>query len=138
AISIYLIESKDQEKEIVLFVLINEEERDSNTQSVFIKNEYYSIYGNVIPGTYNNKLRLKSECRRDLGSNRCSLKTLLVDVEQNISKEVNDENVIFKILVNNYAAQHWYLEIINNDLYVYATNIFLVDINFITKKRGLV
>ncbi|CAG8716761.1 14825_t:CDS:2, partial [Cetraspora pellucida] len=176
AIGVYPVESEDREIEIVLFVPINEEERDPNTQSIFVKNEYYSVCGKVVPGTYNNELRLKMTVtslthltiRRDLGSNRCPLKTSLIGIVQDIPKEVDDENAIFKVLVNDYAAQHYnfimriafpynnnrfkYLmnsihpnesvpfivgqvEIIDNDLYVYAADIFLVDVNYVAKKK---
>ncbi|CAG8487157.1 13859_t:CDS:2 [Dentiscutata erythropus] len=94
---------------------MNKEERDPNTQSVFVKNEYYSICGKVVPGTHNNELRLKMTVtssthlviRRDLGSNRCPLKTSLVSVAQDIPKEVDEKYAIFKILVNDYATQHY-------------------------------
>ncbi|CAG8715835.1 9774_t:CDS:2 [Dentiscutata erythropus] len=99
AIGIYPIESEDREMEI-----------------------YYSVSGKVVPGTHNNELRLKMTAtssthltiRRDLGSNRCPLKTSLVGVVQDIPKEVDDE----------YA-----------ELYVYAADIFLIDINFTAKRK---
>ncbi|CAG8582972.1 6730_t:CDS:1, partial [Racocetra persica] len=37
----YPIKSKDHKLEIVLFIPINDEEKDPNTQSVFEKNEFY-------------------------------------------------------------------------------------------------
>ncbi|CAG8698217.1 7398_t:CDS:2, partial [Cetraspora pellucida] len=110
AIGVYPIESEDREMEIVLFVLINEEERDPNTQSVFVKNEYYSM-----TATSSTHLTI----RRDLGSNRCSLKTSLVGVVQDIPKEVDDEHV----------------EIIDKEVYAYAADIFLIDINFTAKRK---
>ncbi|CAG8841676.1 30595_t:CDS:2, partial [Racocetra persica] len=142
AIGAYPVESEDCEMEIVLFVPLDENERDPNAQSVFVKNKYYSICGKVVPGTYNNKLRLKMTVtssthltiRRNPGSNRCPLKTSLIGIAQNMPKEVNDENAIFKVLVNDYAGQHCsflikiafpyrHMEVIEEDLYVYAADV---------------
>ncbi|CAG8751816.1 23160_t:CDS:2, partial [Racocetra persica] len=111
-LGVYPVESEDCEIEIVLFVPVNEDERDPNIQSVFVKGEYYSICGKVVPGTYNCRLRLKMTAvssthltiRRDLGSNRCPLKALLVGVVQDIPEEVNDKSAMLKLLVNDYAA----------------------------------
>ncbi|CAG8676463.1 5496_t:CDS:2 [Cetraspora pellucida] len=171
AIGAYPVESEDCEMEIVLFVLLDENERDPNAQSVFVKNEYYSICGKVVSGTYNNKLRLKITVtssthltiRRDPGSNRCLLKTSLI--------EINDENAIFEVLVNDYTGQHCsflikiafpyhnnrfkylmnsicsdesvvfvvgHMKVIEEDLYVYAVDVSQVDINSAVKKKFLV
>ncbi|CAG8663138.1 15071_t:CDS:2 [Cetraspora pellucida] len=135
---VYPVESKDCEVEIVLFVPINKEERDSNVQSVFVKSEYYNVCGKAIPRTYNDRLRLK-----------------------NIPEEVNDESAMLKLLVNDYAGQNYsfiikvvfshynsrfkhlmnsvrsnesvlfviiYIEVILNDLYIYAADISYVEV----------
>ncbi|CAG8680958.1 9837_t:CDS:2, partial [Cetraspora pellucida] len=151
---VYPIKSEDNEIEIILFVPIDEDERDPNIQSVFARNEYYSICEKIVPGTYNSRLRLKITVtssthltiRRDLGSNKCLLKTSLIGVTQDMPKEVDYENAIFKVLVNDYAGQHYsfivkiafpyqYMEIIEEDLYIYAADISHIDINSIVKKK---
>ncbi|CAG8827126.1 25511_t:CDS:2, partial [Racocetra persica] len=86
AIGVYPAESEDYEIELVLFVPLNEDERDPNIQSVFVKDEYYNM--TVMSSTH---LTIK----RELGSNRCPLKASLVGVAQEIPKEVNYENAIF-------------------------------------------
>lgn len=58
-IGVYPIGSKDCEIEIVLFVPINEYERDLYIQSILKRDEYYSIGGKVVPVEYNGNLRLK-------------------------------------------------------------------------------
>ncbi|CAG8592970.1 24137_t:CDS:2 [Cetraspora pellucida] len=112
-IGTYPVESENCDMEMVLFVPINEFERDCNMQSVFEKNEYYSVGGKVVPGSYNGKLRLKMTVassthltiKRDPGSNRCPLKVSLVGVAQDTAKEVNDENAIVRVLVKDYVGQ---------------------------------
>ncbi|CAG8597469.1 1039_t:CDS:2, partial [Diversispora eburnea] len=59
AIGTYPVEIEDRDMEIVLFVPFNRFERDFNTQSIFKKDEYYSIGEKIIPGNYNDNLRLK-------------------------------------------------------------------------------
>ncbi|CAG8771233.1 5175_t:CDS:2 [Cetraspora pellucida] len=113
AIGVYPVGSEDREMEMVLFVPIDDEERDPNTQSVFEKNEFYSVGGKVVSESYNGNLRLKMTVtslthltiKRDLGSNRCPLKVSLVGVVQDTVKEVNDENAIFGVLVKDYVSQ---------------------------------
>ncbi|CAG8584648.1 1134_t:CDS:1, partial [Dentiscutata heterogama] len=58
ALAVYPVESEDREMEVTLFVPVNEYERDPNVQSVFVKSEYYSVCGKVVPGMYNGKPRL--------------------------------------------------------------------------------
>ncbi|CAG8693154.1 2376_t:CDS:2, partial [Scutellospora calospora] len=102
----YPVESDNCEMENVLFILINEDKKDPNVQSVFIKGKYYSICRKVVPRTYNCKLRLKMTAilsthliiKRDLSSNRYPLKASLVDIVQDISEEVNNESAILKLL----------------------------------------
>ncbi|CAG8539751.1 4622_t:CDS:2 [Cetraspora pellucida] len=141
AISVYPVKSEDCEMEVILFVPANEGERDPNVQSGFVKNEYYSVCGKVVSGTYNGKLRLKMTVtssthltiKRDIGSNRCSLRASLVGIAQDIPKEVDNENAIFKLLVNDYTG---HMEIIQEDLYVYAANISYIEVDSAVKKKG--
>ncbi|CAG8676140.1 23496_t:CDS:2, partial [Gigaspora rosea] len=115
ALSTYPVESEDHEMEVSLFVPVNEVERDPNAQSVFVKGEYYSICGKVVPSTYNGKFRLKMTAissthltiRRDPGSNRCPLKASLVGIVQDIPKEVDSESAMFMLTVNDYAAKNY-------------------------------
>ncbi|CAG8562645.1 17777_t:CDS:2 [Dentiscutata erythropus] len=113
AIGLYPVGSEEREIEMVLFILMVDYDRDPNSQSVFVKNEYYSVGKKAIPGSYNNNLRLKITVvsfthlviRRDLGSNRCLLKVSLVGVIQDAAQEINDENAMVKVLVKDYVGQ---------------------------------
>ncbi|CAG8695573.1 7239_t:CDS:1, partial [Dentiscutata heterogama] len=49
-LGVYPVKSEAREMEVTLFVLVNKDERDPNIQSVFVKSEYYSICGKVVPG----------------------------------------------------------------------------------------
>src|SRR5262245_25275016 len=59
AVGVYPVVDEDCEMELVLFVPMDRHERDPNIQSIFRKDEYYSVGGKIIPGNYNGKLRLK-------------------------------------------------------------------------------
>ncbi|CAG8528601.1 6309_t:CDS:2, partial [Dentiscutata erythropus] len=108
ATGVYPFESEDHELDLVLFVPIKDDEKDSNTQAIFVKDEYYCIAGKVVPKIFNNNFKLKITVltsthitiRRDLGSNRCPLKVLLVGVAQDIMREFNKEDAIVNVLVD--------------------------------------
>ncbi|CAG8641182.1 24876_t:CDS:2, partial [Dentiscutata erythropus] len=149
AVGVYPIESEDCELDITLFIPMNDEERDPNSQSIFETNEYYCVGGKIVLGSYNGNLRLKMtvassthlSIKKDFGSNRCPLKVSLVGVAQDAPKEINRENAILNVLVNDYARQIYMLfvvgqmEIIEKDLYVYAVDISYVDTGSATKKK---
>lgn len=59
AVGVYPVESEDCELDMALFIPLESEERDPNTQSIFENNEYYSISGKIVLGNYNGNLRLK-------------------------------------------------------------------------------
>ncbi|CAG8585890.1 3995_t:CDS:2 [Gigaspora rosea] len=157
AVGVYPVESEDCELDMALFIPLDSEERDPNTQSIFETNEYYCVSGKIVLGNYNGNLRLK-----------VSIKSFLVGVVQGAPKEINSDNAIFSILVNDYAGQIYnftikfvfphhssrfkhlmtstrlvesvifvvgQMEIIEKDLYVYASNISYVDISTVNKKK---
>ncbi|KAF0537663.1 hypothetical protein F8M41_008328 [Gigaspora margarita] len=171
AIGAYPIKSKDCELELVLFVPINKEEKDPNTQSIFEKNEFYCISRKIIFANFNSNLKLKMTIissihltiTRDLGSNRCSLKALLVGIMQDKLTKIDNENAIINVQVDDYAGQNYNFiikivfshhnarfkhlinptqtiesmlfivgqnEVIEKDLYIYATDISYININF--------
>ncbi|CAG8758624.1 9907_t:CDS:2, partial [Racocetra persica] len=133
AIGAYPVESEDCEMVMVLFVPINDDGRDPNTQSIFEKNEYYSVGEKVITVVSSTHLTIK----RDPGSNRCPLKVSLVGVAPDTPKEVNDENAIIDILVSDYTMKsHSQMEIIEEELYVYAIDISYIDVYSVDKKKG--
>ncbi|CAG8695547.1 8153_t:CDS:2 [Dentiscutata erythropus] len=127
---VYPIESEDCELEIVLFVSIYNEERDPNTQSIFEKDEYYSIGRKVVPEYSDSNLELKinylKNILRDLGSNQCPLKTSLTGIAQNIMKEIDEDR--FKHLKSFIQPNESVLfivgqiKVIENNLYANAVD----------------
>ncbi|CAG8826734.1 26789_t:CDS:1, partial [Racocetra persica] len=59
AIGIYPVEQEDNDIELVMFIPIDSDERDPDSQAVFKKNEYYIIGKKVIPEYYHGAKRLK-------------------------------------------------------------------------------
>ncbi|CAG8682056.1 19848_t:CDS:2 [Dentiscutata erythropus] len=108
ATGVYPLESEDRELDLVLFVLIKDDEKDPNTQAIFVKNEHYCISGKVVFEIFNNNFKLKMTVStsthitimRDLGSNRCLLKVSLVSVAQDVMREFNKEDTIVNVLPN--------------------------------------
>ncbi|CAG8466484.1 923_t:CDS:2, partial [Cetraspora pellucida] len=113
AIGIYPVGHKDCEVEMTLFVAIDFTKRDSDTQAVFEKNEFYSVRSKIVPGKYNNSMRLKMTVSSSTllkildkvpKSNKCPLKISLVGITQKVPKEVSDDdNAVFDVLVTDYA-----------------------------------
>ncbi|CAG8791396.1 10666_t:CDS:2 [Dentiscutata erythropus] len=111
----YPIESEDHELEMVLFIPINDEDRDPNTQSIFEKNEFYCVGGKIVFANFNGSLKLKMTVacsthltiKRDLSSNRCPLKASLIGIMQDVPTEIDDENAIINVLVEDYAGQNY-------------------------------
>ncbi|CAG8811986.1 23069_t:CDS:2, partial [Gigaspora rosea] len=155
AVGAYPVESEDCELDMALFIPLD---------------------GKIVLENYNGNLRLKMtvassthlSIKRDISSNRCPLKVLLVGVVQGAPKEINSDNAMFSILVNDYAGKIYnftikvvfphrnsrfkhlmnstrliesvlfvvgQMEIIEKDLYVYASDISYVDISTVTKKK---
>ncbi|CAG8736492.1 9936_t:CDS:2, partial [Cetraspora pellucida] len=153
AVGVYPIESEDCELDMTLFIPMNDEERDPNSQSIFETNEYYCVGGKIVLGSYNGNLRLKMtvaslthlSIKKDFSSNRCPLKVSLVGVAQDAPKEINlvfpHHNSRFKHLMNSTRLHESVLfvvgqmEIIEKDLYVYAVDISYVDTGSATKKK---
>ncbi|CAG8598216.1 15524_t:CDS:2 [Dentiscutata erythropus] len=86
---------------MTLFIPTTNEERDPNTQSIFEMNEYYCVSEKIMVGFYNRNLRLK----RDLASNRYSLKFSLVGIAHSALKKINRKSAVINVLVNDYAGQ---------------------------------
>ncbi|RIB26777.1 hypothetical protein C2G38_2162408 [Gigaspora rosea] len=59
AISSYPVERDDCEIEMVLFLPLESQERDSETQAIFERDCFYSVGGKVVPGCYEGNIRPK-------------------------------------------------------------------------------
>ncbi|CAG8777946.1 6426_t:CDS:2, partial [Racocetra persica] len=153
AIGTYPIEREDYDIELVLFVPVNLNDRDFETQAVFEKDNFFSVGGKIVPGYYNGNKRAKMTVststhvtilNKVVESNKCPLKISLVGVPQEMPSDVKDD-VIVKVLITDYIDTIHpqeslvfvvgQLEIIDNEFYVYAKNINYVDTKFIVKKK---
>ncbi|CAG8642729.1 8129_t:CDS:2, partial [Diversispora eburnea] len=89
---------------------------------------------------YNSNQRLKMTVaslthlmiKKDPSSNKCPLKVSLVGITQEPVKEVNDENAMIRMLVKDYVG---HLEVIQDDLYVYAIETSYIDTYFTDRRR---
>ncbi|CAG8847936.1 16802_t:CDS:1, partial [Racocetra persica] len=59
AIKTYPTGHENNEIEMTLFLPINPNDRDSESQSIFKKDEYYSVREKIIPGSYVRQIRPK-------------------------------------------------------------------------------
>ncbi|CAG8745616.1 9571_t:CDS:2 [Cetraspora pellucida] len=114
--------------------------RDINSQSVFVKNEYYSVGGKVIPGNYNDNLRLEDVAQK-VNEENAMVRVLVKDyVDQSNSFIIRIvfpyNNNQFKYLMNSVHPDEslmfviGLMEIIQDDLYVYAIETSYVDFAF--------
>ncbi|CAG8468264.1 6417_t:CDS:2 [Cetraspora pellucida] len=113
ALGAYPVEREDYYIKMTLFVPINPEDRDYETQAVFEKDHFFSVSGKIVPGYYGRNKRAKmtvSTCthlvilNKVIESNKCSLKVSLVRVPQKMPNEIKDY-AIFKTLVTDYSGQ---------------------------------
>ncbi|CAG8635634.1 23720_t:CDS:2 [Gigaspora margarita] len=56
ALGTYPLERDDNEIEVALFLLVNPQDRNLESQTIFRKDEYYSAREIIIPGSYAGKL----------------------------------------------------------------------------------
>ncbi|CAG8544711.1 27422_t:CDS:2, partial [Dentiscutata erythropus] len=98
AIGGYPIECESSEVKLVLFVPINLDECNPETQAIFEKDYFYSMIVSI-------STRLSILNKVD-NSNKCPLKTSLVGVSQELPQVVeNDDTSIFKLLISDYIGQ---------------------------------
>ncbi|RIB27142.1 hypothetical protein C2G38_2161317 [Gigaspora rosea] len=99
---------------MIMFILIEPDDRDPDNQAVFEKNGYYIVSGKIVPEYYRGTKRPKMTVaistnitiNRNPGTNNCPLNTSLIGIVQNVPEEVkNTENAIIKTLVNDYTTQ---------------------------------
>ncbi|CAG8813884.1 8881_t:CDS:2, partial [Racocetra persica] len=131
-IGIYPVECEDCELEMVLFVPINDHERDPNSQSVFVTNEYYSM--TVATSTH-------LTIRRDSGSNSI-VKDNIGQYDSFTVKIVFPyRNNRFKHLMNSIQLDESVLfvvgqkEVIQGDLYSYAVETSFINVYSADKKK---
>ncbi|CAG8502983.1 4489_t:CDS:2 [Scutellospora calospora] len=134
AIGLYPINREQNKIELVLFVPVNFDERDSETQAVFEKDSFYSVGGKIVPNFYRSNdssiLTGISIFNKVAKLNKCPLKVSLVGSSQESPRLLANDDAIFDMLINDYASQEYNfiikLKIIDNTFYVYVK-----DINFI-------
>jgi len=115
AIGTYPTGRETNELEIILFIPVNPNEQDPESQAIFRRDEYYWVNGKIIPGNYSGSLRPKmiasasthlSINNQVLDSNKCSLNVSLVGVPQGVSTEIkNTEDSIIETLLTDYSGR---------------------------------
>ncbi|CAG8530066.1 6410_t:CDS:2 [Dentiscutata erythropus] len=118
------------------------------TQDVFEKDNFYSVGSKIVPSYYESNKRAKimvsiltsvSILNKVTKLNKCLLKVSLVGSSQESPQLLANDNAIFNVLINNYASQEYNflvkLEIINNNLYVYAKDINFIDTQLSSKQK---
>ncbi|CAG8693889.1 12094_t:CDS:2 [Gigaspora margarita] len=78
---------EDNEMEVTLFLPVNPENQNPESQAMFRKDEYYSIGGKIIPGSYAEKLNQNAK----LPSSN-STRSKLMNVYQNATNKVSENN----------------------------------------------
>ncbi|CAG8616075.1 8625_t:CDS:2 [Diversispora eburnea] len=116
AIGVYHFERENNEIEMVLFVPLASQKRDSKTQAIFEQNNFYSVGGKIVPGYYEGIKRSKMTVAistrvvllKATGSNKCPLKVSLLGVPQESPRIVgDDENAVVNMLIDDYAGQDY-------------------------------
>ncbi|CAG8505609.1 4841_t:CDS:2, partial [Cetraspora pellucida] len=116
AIRTYPTGCENNEIEMTLFLPVNPNDRNPESQAIFKKDKYYSVGGKIIPGSYAGQIRPKMTISTSThltisnkeipSSNKCPLKTALIGIPQEIPAEIeNTENSIIEILVSDYIGQ---------------------------------
>ncbi|CAG8688160.1 10217_t:CDS:1, partial [Cetraspora pellucida] len=59
AIGTYPVKQEDNDIKMVMFILIDPNDRDPDSQAIFEKNEYYAISRKIIPEHYCGAKRMK-------------------------------------------------------------------------------
>ncbi|CAG8751912.1 17826_t:CDS:2 [Cetraspora pellucida] len=88
---------------MTLFVLIDLNTKDLETQAVFEKDNFYCVGGKIVPTYYGKIKKQRSSIH---GSNKCSLKVSLIKVSKEMLKKVkNNENAIIQMSITDYIGE---------------------------------
>ncbi|KAF0516136.1 hypothetical protein F8M41_017153 [Gigaspora margarita] len=94
----YSVEREDYNIEIILFVPVSLDDRDPESQAVFVKDNFFSVGSKIIPRFYKENKRAKVE-----ELNKCSLKVSLLGVPQEVPNVIKVDAVV-QILVSDYVS----------------------------------
>ncbi|RIB20726.1 hypothetical protein C2G38_2035006 [Gigaspora rosea] len=98
---------------MTLFVPVNLDDRDPETQAVFVKDNFFSVGGKIIPGFYegNKRAKMTVSCSTYLTilnkveeSNKCPLKVSLFGIPQEVQNVVKEDAVV-QLSVSDYVSQ---------------------------------
>ncbi|RIB12480.1 hypothetical protein C2G38_2100857, partial [Gigaspora rosea] len=102
---------------MVLFLPLESQERDLETQAIFERDSFYSVGGKVVPGYYKGNVCPKMTIAVSTGvvilnkavnSNKCPLKISLIGIPQELPQIVGtDGNAVVNVLVNDYAGREY-------------------------------
>ncbi|CAG8568634.1 3179_t:CDS:2 [Racocetra persica] len=122
AIGAYPVGSEGYEMEMILPIPINPDDRDPDSQAIFKRDEYYSVGGKIVPGSYAGNKRLKMLVSASTSitiddkvadSNKCPIKVSLVGIPQTMPSEIrHTENSIIELLISDHLLQQHYNYII--------------------------
>ncbi|RHZ76727.1 hypothetical protein Glove_194g54 [Diversispora epigaea] len=119
-IGTYPVEVEDRDMEMVLVVPFDKFERDFNTQSVFRKDEYYSIDRKITPESYNDNLKLKMIVVIHVPKIDFGFLSIIVAISTHLAikkepglnrytaKEINTENAMIKGLYWSKEKDEYY------------------------------
>ncbi|CAG8789294.1 4848_t:CDS:2, partial [Racocetra persica] len=101
----------DNEIEMTIYIPINPEDHDPDTQAIFKRDEYYLIGGKIISTHYAGITRPKMTVsaskyliflNKDSMSNKSPLKVSLVGIPQKMPTEFNDTDAILETVMTDY------------------------------------
>ncbi|CAG8785291.1 4781_t:CDS:2, partial [Cetraspora pellucida] len=113
ALGAFPVEREDYNIELTLFAPVNLDDRDPESQALFVKDNFFSVGGKIIPGYYEGNKRVKMTVSTSTHvtilskveeSNKCPLKVSLVGIPQEVPNEIKDDAII-QILVTDYVGQ---------------------------------
>ncbi|CAG8596488.1 12966_t:CDS:2, partial [Cetraspora pellucida] len=113
ALGAYSVEREDYDIELILFVPIDLNDRDFESQAVFEKDRFFSVGGKIVPGYYGNNKRAKMTVSTSTHvtilnkvseANKCPLKISLIGIPQDKPNEIK-EDIVVNILITDYVGQ---------------------------------
>ncbi|CAG8495904.1 25553_t:CDS:2 [Gigaspora rosea] len=152
AVGNYPIEQETNSMVIIMFVPIDPNKRDPDSQAVFEKDHYYVVSGKIVPEIYRGIKKVK----------------MTISTSTCVKAVPNDENAVVKVSTNDYTTQNvnfvvnivfpytnsrfqhfktsirptesllfvvGELEIIKDNIYIYAKDINYVETHIEVKKQ---
>ncbi|RIB12202.1 hypothetical protein C2G38_2145188 [Gigaspora rosea] len=112
ALGAYPVEREDYNIEMTLFALASSDDRDHESQAVFVKDNFFSVGGKIVPRFYKGNKRVKMivsssthlTILNKVESNKCLLKVSLLGIPQEALNVIKEDAVV-QILIFDYVSQ---------------------------------